>query len=117
MADSVEISRWGVWCVDSIACGWWSHSDGSTIEYGSKEEAESIRAGMAILFQSLTFEVRRRHRWSGWPGAYCLDCFQADPRENCVSDGHEDGCMRPGCHEGSCPGVPALANSALEAKL
>jgi len=22
-----------------------------------------------------------QHRWSGWPGAFCLDCGQEDPDE------------------------------------
>lgn len=27
------------------------------------------------------------HRWSGWPGAYCLDCGCEDPREIALADG------------------------------
>lgn len=27
------------------------------------------------------------HRWSGWPGAYCLDCGAKDPREIAMADG------------------------------
>jgi hypothetical protein len=26
-----------------------------------------------------------KHRWSGWPGAWCLDCGIADPIEECVA--------------------------------
>jgi hypothetical protein len=26
------------------------------------------------------------HRWSGWPGAYCLDCGAEDAVERCVAD-------------------------------
>ncbi len=26
------------------------------------------------------------HRWSGWPGSWCLDCGQEDVRELCVAD-------------------------------
>jgi hypothetical protein len=33
------------------------------------------------------------HRWSGWPGAFCLDCFCEDPLEQCLAD----GCMCD-CH-------------------
>lgn len=29
------------------------------------------------------------HRWSGWPGAWCLDCGIADPIEECLAS-HED---------------------------
>jgi len=25
-------------------------------------------------------------RWSGWPGAYCLDCGSEDPVEICLAD-------------------------------
>lgn len=25
------------------------------------------------------------HRWSGWPGAYCLDCGQEDPIETALA--------------------------------
>lgn len=28
------------------------------------------------------------HRWSGWPGAYCLDCGAQDPREIALADGN-----------------------------
>lgn len=27
------------------------------------------------------------HRWSGWPGAWCLDCGCEDPREIACADG------------------------------
>lgn len=26
-----------------------------------------------------------QHRWSGWPGALCLDCFVDDQNEICIS--------------------------------
>jgi hypothetical protein len=26
------------------------------------------------------------HRWSGWPGAWCLDCGCGDPAEDAVCD-------------------------------
>ena len=42
------------------------------------------------------------HRWSGWPGAWCLDCGAEDPREWCIVT-HEDGCKRPECQPTSCP--------------
>ncbi len=25
------------------------------------------------------------HRWSGWPGAWCLDCGAEDIRESCLA--------------------------------
>ncbi len=27
----------------------------------------------------------REHRWSGWPGAFCLNCFEPDPTEVCIA--------------------------------
>lgn len=27
------------------------------------------------------------HRWSGWPGAWCLDCGASDPTEQAIADG------------------------------
>lgn len=30
------------------------------------------------------------HRWSGWPGAWCLDCGKSDPREAALADGSYD---------------------------
>lgn len=32
----------------------------------------------------------REHRWSGWPGAWCLDCGCEDPREVALADGRVD---------------------------
>jgi hypothetical protein len=29
-------------------------------------------------------------RWSGWPGAWCLDCGRDDPRENMLGDNRVD---------------------------
>lgn len=38
-------------------------------------------------------------RWSGWPGAWCLDCGREDPREVAAADGHVDyDCDRPKEH-------------------
>lgn len=28
------------------------------------------------------------HRWSGWPGAWCLDCGLPDPRECALAEGN-----------------------------
>ena len=38
------------------------------------------------------------HRWSGWPGAWCLDCGAEDMGEVCVAN-HSDGLM---CECGVC---------------
>ena len=31
------------------------------------------------------------HRWSGWPGAICLDCGIEDQREVCLAVAHAEG--------------------------
>lgn len=28
------------------------------------------------------------HRWSGWPGVWCLDCGCPDPLEQAIADGN-----------------------------
>lgn len=49
------------------------------------------------------------HRWSGWPGAWCLDCGQEDQREIGVAEGFgfdDDGepvAMPPEYTNGPCP--------------
>jgi hypothetical protein len=30
----------------------------------------------------------KQHRWSGWPGAYCLDCGCENPIEIALADGN-----------------------------
>lgn len=40
------------------------------------------------------------HRWSGWPGAICLDCGIEDEREACIAT--------PECRCASGPGGPTL---------
>ncbi len=32
------------------------------------------------------------HRWSGWPGAWCLDCGMEDQVEIAIADGVYDPC-------------------------
>ncbi len=32
----------------------------------------------------------KRHRWSGWPGAYCLNCGMEDQVEIALADGVYD---------------------------
>jgi hypothetical protein len=38
-----------------------------------------------------------KHRWSGWPGAWCLDCGCNDPMEQMLADGRidDDGLLLP----------------------
>ena len=35
------------------------------------------------------------HRWSGWPGAWCLDCGAEDPREMLLAGIGVKPCQRP----------------------
>lgn len=39
------------------------------------------------------------HRWSGWPGAWCLDCGTEDPVEYGVANGSDGNVMVPPCPE------------------
>lgn len=34
--------------------------------------------------------MMNKHRWSGWPGAWCLDCGCEDPHELWLSDESPD---------------------------
>jgi hypothetical protein len=44
------------------------------------------------------------HRWSGWPGAWCLDCGAEDPYELCLADHTAPDPTRCGDHPmTSCP--------------
>lgn len=40
----------------------------------------------------------KEHRWSGWPGAYCLDCGAEDQREICLAV-HAEGLRCALCGE------------------
>lgn len=39
------------------------------------------------------------HRWSGWPGAWCLDCGCEDPREISICLGEHVPKDHPGWHD------------------
>ena len=43
------------------------------------------------------------HHWSGFPGAYCLDCGEECRVELCVAEHTEDDCKKPEHVDGSCP--------------
>jgi hypothetical protein len=45
------------------------------------------------------------HRWSGWPGAWCLDCGCEDPREIALANGlqDDDGLVRVDPALMACP--------------
>lgn len=42
------------------------------------------------------------HRWSGWPGAWCLDCGAEDPVERCAASGHPLFCGMKACQKTEC---------------
>jgi hypothetical protein len=56
-------------------------------------------------------DLKPEHRWSGWPGAYCLNCWIDDKRELCLADGHDLECDRPECRNGPCPGYVGRADA------
>lgn len=73
-----------------------------------------------------------RHRWSGWPGAWCLDCGQPDANELCVNEhnvgitcvnGHVqcmDGCAMAVCTvhvNGPCPEPGSKRNDPYGMKI
>lgn len=43
----------------------------------------------------------KSHRWSGWPGAWCLYCDISDPAEYCVAN-HEENCTDVACNDDVC---------------
>lgn len=51
------------------------------------------------------------HRWSGWPGAWCVDCGIGDPAELCMAthDKLDFECINCGQHwpQGRCPATGA----------
>lgn len=51
-------------------------------------------------------EGSKDHRWSGWPGAWCLDCGAEDKRELCAAQCHWPVCAECGGSGhvlGTCP--------------
>lgn len=54
------------------------------------------------------------HRWSGWPGAYCMYCGSEDVREICLAEtDHElecKICIQPKCQ------VPDAQKDVLDAQ-
>jgi len=47
---------------------------------------EIVNLGKYVDGWDASAEVPARHRWSGWPGAYCLDCGQEDQCEICIAE-------------------------------
>ncbi len=50
------------------------------------------------------------HRWSGWPGAFCLRCFCEDPVELALADGAHEDVIDPETLALAYPGHPGLAS-------
>src|SRR5262245_42504525 len=61
--------------------------------------------GRLFTLHGLDAHVSIPHRWSGWPGAWCLDCGAEDPGELCIAAGHEPwtGCDVPEHQPSFCP--------------
>ncbi|KKN32771.1 hypothetical protein LCGC14_0810400 [marine sediment metagenome] len=59
-------------------------------QYMGKEEVCSECIGVENAPQHTldTVAETEDHRWSGWPGAWCLDCGTDDARESCLADVH-----------------------------
>lgn len=49
--------------------------------------------------------AKREHRWSGWPGAWCLDCGCEDKNELWLADGGDPYTeeIPPEYQNGPCP--------------
>ena len=71
-------------------------------------------AGNAEMDTAIHEVVRADHRWSGWPGCWCLDCGIEDAREYCIAAhpeayggpatpdnpmGMQEHCVNPPCPE------------------
>lgn len=50
----------------------------------SKEDIEAMKPGEP---EKRVYTGWGSHRWSGWPGAYCMLCGMSDPHESAVADG------------------------------
>lgn len=60
-----------------------------TNSLGEFVELEDMVGQFAVhLFVSAEPEAPAAHRWSGWPGAWCLDCGIEDPIEQALADGN-----------------------------
>lgn len=72
-------------------------------EEGRKLDLDAAEAALAHADELLAKHEPQPHRWSGWPGAWCLDCGTEDVSEICIADGHVLPCNRPECQNGPCP--------------
>lgn len=77
--------------------------------YGVDEHGQALRADESHKLRSLPSLYRlghNTHRWSGWPGAYCMLCGISDPFEEALNDYPFDllEFYQPSCP--FCPHVP-----------
>lgn len=49
------------------------------------------------------------HRWSGWPGAWCLDCGCEDPTEIALAEGIDPETITPENFQRLYAGHPGIA--------
>lgn len=55
------------------------------------------------------------HRWSGWPGAWCLDCGIEDPSETCIATNPECACAnQSGPCQVVCPPCPGPGTGSFD---
>ena len=56
------------------------------------DHLESCTVGQAEALGITRHSDGTPHNWSGWPGAFCLDCRTEDPAEICLGDACECVC-------------------------
>ena len=64
-----------------------------------------------------TQETKRSHRWSGWPGAWCLDCGCDDPYEIALADDVLEEVDDPTSPMGFSYRVPEHLKAEFDAKM
>jgi len=53
----------------------------------NEHEKQQMRECLNAINAQLKGRKVGKHRWSGWPGAWCLDCGCEDPSEICIGGG------------------------------
>lgn len=59
--------------------------DAAVLVYAPRQDAGVAENGTNMSNETRTLKA---HRWSGWPGAFCLDCGCEDPHEIALADGN-----------------------------
>ena len=47
--------------------------------------SERTDAMDAAIQEAIQIDLLMGHNWSGWPGAFCLNCGIPDPLEECIA--------------------------------